>query len=473
MRDHRTGTRRDDNLTRPNEETTITSHATHRPSVSTRIIRTALVLTLLAGVNVGTAGVAAASEASFIATPNGMVGVPQAISIAAPLAAGRIVTVGLLSGPAAFTTQTTLSSTGNGTLMWTPTAAGTWTISGLGSIMAAGSTTITIAPMPTYTVLLAQNHLQEGVSNSVLGVVVAPIGVLPPMGTISLSTSTGNVISAATLTSTSGTASTSSLIAGATATSMANLPWSPTTSGDIPIKATYAPSSGGQRASVSPVSQPNITTANATVSVRWPAALHAGSPTVLQAVLGKGIPDGSVAFLVDGSTPVGSTPTVDGVGSQLVTMPASGVHTISVEYTGKNPGFSGTATQSVFVQGARQPDALTVSPAGQAAWSIALPLSLAPAASVTLVGSSASGTTVLFSASGDCYVNGAVLTALTSGECLVTAISPGDAANAPGSATYTVSVVAPPKPTTPAKRSLSLDDQLRRLLAPSGVATGR
>ena len=66
-------------------------------------------LTLLAGVNVGTAGVAAASEASFIATPNGMVGVPQAISIAAPLAAGRIVTVGLLSGPAAFTTQTTLS----------------------------------------------------------------------------------------------------------------------------------------------------------------------------------------------------------------------------------------------------------------------------------------------------------------------------------------------------------------------------
>ena len=147
-------------------------------------------------------------------------------------------------------------------------------------------------------------------------------------------------------------------------------------------------------------------------------------------------------------------------------MPASGVHTISVEYTGKNPGFSGTATQSVFVQGALQPDALTVSPAGQAAWSIALPLSLAPGTSVTLVGSSASGTTVLFSASGDCYVNGAVL---TSGECLVTAISPGDAANAPGSATYTVSLVAPPaapKPTTPAKRSLSLDDQLRKLLAP-------
>ena len=448
---------------------------THRFSLSTSIIGTVLALALLAGFNAGASDMARASVAtSYLATPNGMVGVPQAITIAAPIAAGRTVTVGLLSGPAAFTAQTVLGSTGDGTLMWTPTAAGTWAISGLGSIMAAGSTTITIAPMPTYTVLLAQNHLQQGAPNNVLGVVVAPIGVLPPMGTISLATSTGNAIASATLASTTGTASTSSIVAGSTATSMANLPWSPTSSGDIPIKATYAPSSGGQLASVSPMSQPNITTANATVSVRWPAALHAGSPTVVQAVLGQGIPEGSVAFLIDGSTPVGSSPTVDGVASQLVTMPASGVHTISVEYTGKNPGFSGAVSQTVFVQGARQPDALTVTPSGQATWSVALPITLTAGESVTLAGSSASGTTVLFSATGACYVNASVLTTLTSGECLVTAISPGDAANAPGSATYTVSVVAPAAaPTTPKKRSLSLDDQLRRLLAPSVVAAGR
>ena len=100
-----------------------------------------LALALLAGFNVGASDIARASVAtSFLATPNGMVGVPQAIVIAAPLAAGRTVTVGLVSGSAAFTTQTTLSSSGNGTLMWTPTAAGTWTISGLGSIMAAGPT---------------------------------------------------------------------------------------------------------------------------------------------------------------------------------------------------------------------------------------------------------------------------------------------------------------------------------------------
>ncbi len=262
------------------------------------------------------------------------------------------------------------------------------------------------------------------------------------MGTLALSTSTGNAISSATLASTTGTSSTSSLIAGATATSSSTLLWTPTSSGDIPIKATYAPSSGGQLASVSIFSTPNTTTANATVSVRRPAALYAGSPTVVQAVLGQGMPDGSVAFLIDGSTPVGSSPTVDGVASQLVTMPANGVHTISVEYTGKNPGFSGTATQQVFVLGARPTDALIVTPAAQGPWSVALPIAMTSGQSLSLTGTSASVTTVLLNASGICFVNGAVLTALAAGECLVTAISPGDAANSPGSATYTVSVVA-------------------------------
>ncbi len=437
-----------------------------RSTLHSPIIATAVVLALLTGFSLGSSGNAGAATASYIVTPHGMVGVPQTITIAAPIAAGRTVTVGLLSGPTAFTTQTTLGASGDGSIAWTPTAAGTWTISGLGSIMAAGSTTITIAPMPTYTVLLAQNHLQQGVSNSLLGVVVAPIGVLPPMGTLALSTSTGNAISSATLASTTGTTSTSSLVAGATATSSAVLPWAPTLSGDLPIKATYAPTSGGQLASVSPSSTPNTTTGNATVSVRWPAALYAGSPTVLQAVLGQGIPDGSVAFLIDGSTPVGSSPTFDGVGSQLVSMPASGVHTISVEYTGKNPGFSGTATQQVFVLGARPSDALVVTPSGQGPWSVALPVAMTPGQSLTLSGTSASGTTVLLRASGACFVNGAVLTALTAGGCLVTAFSPGDDANSPGSATYTVSVVAATPSPKPAKRTISLEGQLRTLLVP-------
>ena len=292
------------------------------------------------------------------------------------------------------------------------------------------------------------------------------------MGTLALSTSTGNAISSATLATTTGTASTSSLVAGATATSSAIVPWAPTSSGDLPIKATYAPSSGGQLASVSPYSTPNTTTANAPISVRWPAALYAGAPTVVQAVLGQGIPDGSVAFLIDGSTPVGSAPTLDGVGSQLLTMPASGVHNISVEYTGKNPGFSGATSQSVFVLAARPPDVIVITPTGQGPWSVALPITMAPGQSLALSGTSASGTTVLLSSTGTCYMNGAALTALAAGECLVTAISPGNAANSPGSATYTVSVVAPStsgaaaKPVKTTTRAVSLEDQLRTLLVP-------
>ena len=42
--------------------------------------------------------------------------------------------------------------------------------------------------MPTYTVLLAQNALQQGASNNILAGVVAPIGTLAPTGTVTLQT---------------------------------------------------------------------------------------------------------------------------------------------------------------------------------------------------------------------------------------------------------------------------------------------
>jgi hypothetical protein len=45
--------------------------------------------------------------------------------------------------------------------------------------------------MPTYTVLLAQNNLQSGVTDNLMGAVVAPIGTIAPTGNIQLTTGTG------------------------------------------------------------------------------------------------------------------------------------------------------------------------------------------------------------------------------------------------------------------------------------------
>lgn len=404
----------------------------------TRVVRTALtallVLAAAGGTGLAMSPGATAAANSFIAAPNGMVGVPEVITISAPKAAGQVVTIGLQLGAAAQTMQTTIGSNGFGAVNWTPTAAGTWTISGLGTIVSAGTSSPAIAPMPTYTVLLAQNSLQQNVSNSLLGAVIAPIGNLAPTGSLSLATSGGTGLSFAPLTG---------LFGGTTSTAV--LPWTPTAGGPISIQATYQPASGGQLASISPVSTPNVTTADLPVSLRWPSTLYVGTPTVLQVVLGQGYPDGSAAFLMDGIGISGSIPTTNGVASLQWTPPVSGIHTISAQYTGNKPGFSGASSQVVNIQPALVSDNITVDPPGQPAWSIAQPIVMRAGATVTLAGVSASGTTVLFSEQGPCVINGAVLTALSAGQCQVTAISPGNATLTPGSETYTISIQNPPR----------------------------
>jgi hypothetical protein len=86
-----------------------------------------------------------------------------------------------------------------------------------------------------------------------------------------------------------------------------------------------------------------------------------------------------------------------------------------------------------------------VVPAGQPVWSIAQPVIMTTNQTITLAGTSQSGTPVIFSEQGPCVIAGAVLRALSPGQCTVTAQSPGTASIAPGSETYTITVNAPPK----------------------------
>ena len=414
-------------------------------SRSTRSLRTrfgaaAVALGMTVALGVSTLPAAHAASNSFIAAPNGMVGVSETITIKAPNAAGQVVTIGLQLGAAAQVLQTTIGSNGFGAVTWTPTGAGTWTINGLGVIAGVGSTTTAIAPMPTYTVLLAQNNIQQGVSNNLLAGVVAPIGTLAPTGSVKLTTGGGAALGSAPLTGSFGSN-----------TSTATIPWTPTASGAIDIQAAYQPASGGQLASTSAVSQPNVTTADTVISMRWPTNLYVGTATVLQAVVGAGYPEGTAAFLMDGVGISGSIPTVNGVASLQWAPPSSGIHTISVQYTGASPSQSGLvwtngrSSQVVNVLPARTADNITVDPPGQPVWSIAQPIVMKAGSTVTLVGSSQSGTPVIFSEQGPCVIAGAVLTALSAGQCQVTAISPGSATLTPGSETYTVTVKNPPK----------------------------
>jgi hypothetical protein len=410
------------------------------PSLRTRIGSAALAVGITAALGLATVPTASAASNSFIAVPNGMVGVSETITIKAPSAAGQVVTIGLQIGAAAQTLQTTIGSNGFGAVVWTPTAAGAWTINGLGTIASAGSTAATVVPMPTYTVLLAQNNVQQNVNNNLLVGVVAPIGTLAPTGSVSLTTAGGAALGGAALTGSFGSS-----------TATATVPWTPTTGGPIAIKASYAPASGGQGASTSPVSQPNATTADTVVAMRWPANLYVGTATAFQAVLGAGYPEGTVAWTMDGVGISGSMPTANGVATLMWAPPTSGIHTIGVAYTGAKPSqaglvwSNGTSSQVVNVLPARVADNITVNPPTQPVWSIAQPISMQAGSTVTLVGASASGTPVLFSEQGPCVIAGAVLTALSAGQCQVTATTPGNASLTPGSETYTITVTNPPR----------------------------
>jgi hypothetical protein len=386
---------------------------------------------------VGT-GAQAAAKAGIYA-PNGMVGVSEQIQVQVSGLNGQTITLGLSSGANATTLNAVVGANGWATATWTPTAAGAWTINALGSAIAAGSTTITVAPVPTYTVLMAQQTVQQGVSNTLQAAVVAPIGSIAPTGSVYLATAGGNGITTQPISGTFGNA-----------TATAGLPWNPTAGGSTAIVATYQPSNGNFTSSTSPISQPFATTANTTVAMRWPANLYAGTTSVLQAVLGAGIPDGSVAFSMDGTGISGSIPTVNGVATYQWTPPSAGIHTIAVTYTG-NPvqgqagQQSGSNSQVVNVQGARAVDNIVVDPPSQPVWQIAAQIVMTVGQPVTLAANTTSNTTVLFSEQGPCVINGTVLTALAAGQCQVTAFTAGNAQLKPGSETYTITVKAAPK----------------------------
>jgi hypothetical protein len=182
------------------------------------------------------------------------------------------------------------------------------------------------------------------------------------------------------------------------------------------------------------------------VALRFPPVLYVGTPTILGAQTGTGIPAGSASFFFDGIGIIGSTPTnsTGGVAASW-TPTASGVHTISTEFSSSNGQFSGTSSQVVNVQPAQASDSVTVIPTGSGAWNPGLPITLASGSNTVLSATAASGATVVLSETGPCVINGSTLTALSAGQCTVSATSPGSTAVGPVTTNYTITIQAPAK----------------------------
>ena len=412
-------------------------------NVVTSQLRTrAMALVAAIALVVGLSGLSAAPASAaneFIATPNGMVGMQQEIVFRAPSLAGQVATIGFVSGAISNAGQTAVNSQGYGSLAWTPTSAGSWTISGLGNAAVVGSTTINVVPMPTATYALVPNLVQTNVANRITVAVSALDGIIAPSGTVTLRNQNQNVIGTGTLSPYIGN------------TSTVSVQWTPVI-GET-VSASYTPSSTAFVASTGDTAQPAYTSAVVTVALRFPPVLYVGTPTVLGAQTGTGIPAGSASFFFDGNGIIGSTPTdASGGVAASWTPTASGVHTISTEFSSSTGGFSGTSSQSVNIQPARAADVLTVAPQGGVPWNPGLPISVQAGSTTVLTATAQSGATVVLSETGPCVINGATMSALGAGQCVLTATSPGSASINAATATYTITVTAPPKRTNRPRR---------------------
>jgi trimeric autotransporter adhesin len=388
-----------------------------------------LALGLIAGGAALTAPAAQAAVAkTFISTPNGMAGVTQQIVVKAPKSKGQAVTVTATSGALTVTLQTVVNAQGFGSIAWTPSAAGTWTIAGVGAIASTAASTVAVAALPTTTMLMAPNLIQSGASSSLVAVVSAPLGSLAPAGSVTFATGFGQTI---------GTAG---LAASGALQSTATLAWNPPTGSSVPVIATYTPSSTNWTGSTSNVATPDITSAVPTVALRFAPTLSAGVPTPLTAVLGNGVGAGSVAFTVDGTGWAGSVPIAANGTASVSWTPTAGQHTLAVAYSSNAiaNGYSaqsGVSSQWVYVVGAPTTDAITLTGA-VGPWSTTSAVQVGT--TQILTGSATSGSVVLLAVNGPCIINGAAFTALSAGTCTITASSAGGNGYLPGTATYTV-----------------------------------
>ena len=404
-----------------------------RTALHTRGLAAIAALALATGIGLVSAP-AASSATTFIATPNGMVGLTQEVVIRTPNnLRNQPVTIGFTSGPYATSQQTIINAQGFGSLSWTPTQAGTWTIAGLGNAVSVGTTTINVAAMPTTTFLMVPNNVQQGVSSNIVAVVSAPLGTVAPSGSVTVRAGgSQNVMGQGVLTPLAGSSR-----------SIATIAWTPPTIGNFPLIGTYNPSTSAFATSTSPVSQPNVSTGLPVVALRFPPSLYVGQQTVLSAVLGNGVADGSVAYLLNNIGISGSMPTVNGVENFQWTPTVAGIQTITVNFTGQL-NVSGSSSQQVNILPAPPTDAITVTPQGGAPWSVGTPVVVRAGSNTIVNGSAASGATVVLSESGPCVLNGSVMTALSAGQCTLTATSPGSASFLTNTATYTITVQAPP-----------------------------
>ena len=382
---------------------------------------------------------AAVSGATWVASPNGVVGVQQSVVIRAGKAkkvAGQVVTVTFTPpGGTPFSGQTAVNSAGFAAIPWMPSTAGTWTVAASVGGTALPATTVAVAAMPTEVDLLVPAQVAANSATSVRVLVMALAGPITPSGTITLKDQNGNTVGTGTLGP--------SAVAG---TAVADVGWTPA-SGTTALTATYTPTNGTWSASMSGIARPSIG-GSPTVTMRMPEDLFSTVPVTLTAITSTGTPAGGVAFSlnIDGFVyyPMGGSKGIN-TGPQGVdfswTPGSTGYQTVQLSYASNNFATNANASQQVNVEAAPTPDTITLTSVGNGPWQPGAVGSSPAGLTLALAGSSASGNPVTLGTDGPCQLQGANLTLLSPGSCTVTATALGNGGSlTPSTSAYTVTI---------------------------------
>ena len=412
-----------------------------------RRFATAASIALLASLGL-TAPSTSAAGTSLIGTANGVVGIAQNVEVRAPQFASQ--TIGLnfsLAGQVQTTANVALNAAGSGSTVWTPSDAGSWTVSGSGGFATATASNATISAVPTTTTLYAANQTPVDTATRLTAVVTPTAGTGTPTGSVIFTDQFGTTLASVPATSHG---------AGAASAVYNWTPTAPTTG--LTITATYSPSAGaGGSANFQASSGSNgiqVTSGGPLVSLTLPGTLTVGQETVVGAVMNQatgsdGSPiQGSVSFLtnVNGNQVgiSGSTTLSGGRISTSWTPATAGNQIISAEFSASNSFISGTGTQAVNVLPAPGSDPLSIGVRGSAAWPANATVSAPANASLTLFTTTGSGAPASISESGPCLVDGATLiTATKAATCTLTVSSPGTGAFGASTQTVTIDVQAP------------------------------
>ena len=402
---------------------------------------TALALTLT-GVFASVSSSTPITGRDWVATPNGLVGVQQMVIVRAPRQAGKMAVVSFENASAGNNTgEATINSQGFAYLPWQPGTPGTWKISSTVGGLAVGTTSISVAAMPTKTVLMASGQVRENRSTTLVAQVRAVGGEIIPSGTVRVRNQFSAIVASGVLspTTTPGLAS-------------ANIAWTPS-AGAVSLTATYTPETASFGASISPAVSPTVGDGQA-VALRLPPVSYVGVAETIEAVIqpeSQSPLGGSVAFILSTqgffSYPMGGSQSIgDGVGSATWTPTQAGVQNIRVEYASANFAINANNTQAINVLPAPTPDGITITPAGAGAWGPGLVGTLTAGNSVGLTPTSSSGNPVTLSTDGPCAMNAGTVTVLGPGQCIITSTSLGDGGSlAASSSTYLINVLAAPK----------------------------